>query len=203
MLVVIAILGILASIIVAYIIPKSQQSAFNQVTAELHQFETAIDSYHADFGAYPPDNPSVVTRFSTWNTNQADYLPPLYYELEGSVANTTPAGGLTGTFGSGDAAIAQGDYTRYFGLAGPQNSSPASLKNYLTNLRPAQAKKLYNTQVYVLTCSIGTPASSTDQNLNPWNYNRTNPTNNPATYDLYNSRILVGNKYYTIGNWSR
>ena len=211
MLVVIGIIGILATIIVAFILPKAQQSALNTVNAELHQLETAIDTYHADFGAYPPDNPSQkaldpvgLTSFMTWNQNRHDFLAPLYYELEGAVANVDNKGALTGTYGTNGTFINQSDYVHYFGLGGPQNSSSASLKNYLTNLRPSQFKRVApGVQVFVLTCSIGTPSSPTDPNLNPWSYNSSNPTNNPATYDLFTTNIVVGNTNYTMGNWSR
>jgi prepilin-type N-terminal cleavage/methylation domain-containing protein len=143
MLVVIGIIGILATIIVAFILPKAQQSALNTANAELHQITTAIDTYHADFGAYPPDNPylrspaPVITGFMRGGSNVVDILPPLYYELEGAVANVDTGGTLTGTYGTNESFINQSDYVHYFGLGGPQNSSSASLKNYLTNLRPA------------------------------------------------------------------
>jgi prepilin-type N-terminal cleavage/methylation domain-containing protein len=207
LLVVIGIIGILASLVVAFVIPKSQQAALHQATAEMRLIEAAIDSYHADFGTYPPDNPrsnlNLLRTFKTWNLVQHDYLQPLYYELSGAAANPPPAGQPVASFGAGQTYVAAADYSAFFGLGGPQNSSPPSLKSYLKDLKPTQYKAFPGTQVFVLTCSIGTPASPADLNLNPWSYNSSSPTNNPAGYDLFNTNILVGNKYYTIGNWNR
>ena len=205
MLVVIGIIGIIAAMVVGFILPKAQQSRLNTASAELYQMETAISSYHADFGVYPPDNSTALTRFQTWNITHSDYLPPLFYELNGAVINTTANGAAAGTYGSGQTQISRDDYSQYFGLAGPQNSSPASLKSYLPGLRNGQFKRVNNVlpYVYVLTCSIGTPTSDSDPNINPWGYNSSNPTNNPGSFDLFNTNILIGSKYYQIGNWSK
>jgi hypothetical protein len=186
------------------VLPKAQQSNFNQAKAELQMVQTAIETYHTDFGVYPPDNwPTRPTAMHfpiyTWgsSTPTPTYLPPLFYELTGAAANP----GNTSFGGSKYPQITSAEYQRNFGLAGPQNSSPESLKTYLTSLRPGQSKETTpGSQVYVLTCSVGTPPSTSDPNLNPWMYNSSGPTNNPASFDLF-TWIKIGTNYYEIGNF--
>ncbi len=196
MLVVIAIMGVIASLVIAFVLPKAQQASLSQAKAELQTIQNAIESYHADFGTYPPDNTTATTTITTWGTNQAWYLQPLFYELSGAAGSA----GNTVFGGSSYPSITQTAYKQVFGLAGPQNSSPESLKNYLPGLRPGQSKMLAHEQVFILTCSVGTPVAATDPNMNPWIYFSSHPTNNPATYDLF-APVKIGTNVHIIGNF--
>jgi prepilin-type N-terminal cleavage/methylation domain-containing protein len=196
MLVVISIIGIVASLVVAFVLPKAQLSRLKQATAELHGVATAIDSYHQDFGTYPPDNTTQLDNYHLNGFAKADYLPPLLYELVGAAFDGK------NYFGTNDFRVSASSYQSVFGMMGPQNSSPETLKNYLPGLKLGQYKAVesVNPSVYVLTCSVGTGTTPSDVSMNPWIYNKTNPTNNPASYDLFTTNILIGSKWYTIGN---
>src|ERR1035438_8848200 len=69
LLTVIAVIGVLAAFTVPVLHGVSRLKYLNTTKAEMGQLETAIDSYHAAYGFYPPDNPGNSL------TNQ------LYYEL--------------------------------------------------------------------------------------------------------------------------
>jgi prepilin-type N-terminal cleavage/methylation domain-containing protein len=198
LLIVIGIIGLIAGMLVAFAVPKAQQSKIHQAEAELQSVVMAIDSFHSDFGSYPPDNTNNLDKgWTTYGARQEDYLPPLFYELTGAVQNPSSSPD-TMTFGSNAFLVARKDYFFAFGLEGPQNSTPDTLKNYLPHLRPSQYKALPSGP-YVLTCSIGTDATPTG--MNPWRYHRSNATNNPASYDLY-VPLVIGNKTNFVKNWS-
>jgi hypothetical protein len=40
------------------------------------------------------------------------------------------------------------------------------------------------------------------EDLNPWRYNSSNPTNNPGSYDLW-IQLVIGGKSNLICNWSK
>src|SRR5476651_2026488 len=58
LLVVLAIIGILAAFIVTIGPAMTRTAYINKTRAEMAQLETAIDSYKAAYGFYPPGNPS-------------------------------------------------------------------------------------------------------------------------------------------------
>ena len=74
LLVVISVIGILASLIVGVSGVATSKARVSQVQALLNKVGTAIDTYHADFGSYPPD-----ARFSNGLSNTA--TNQLFYEL--------------------------------------------------------------------------------------------------------------------------
>ena len=71
LLVVIVIIGILASLVVGLSGTASRKMRESRTRAELAGIGTAIESYKAKFGHYPPDNPKDPA------------LNSLYYELTG------------------------------------------------------------------------------------------------------------------------
>ncbi|MBT7026644.1 MAG: prepilin-type N-terminal cleavage/methylation domain-containing protein, partial [Verrucomicrobia bacterium] len=71
LLVVIVIIGILASLVVGLSGTAGRKMRESRTRAELTAIGTAIESYKAKFGHYPPDNPKDPA------------LNSLYYELTG------------------------------------------------------------------------------------------------------------------------
>lgn len=196
MLVVIAIIGILAALIVGgagYAVSKGRIS---RVQAERDALITAIQSYKKTKGFYPPDNPNTNTQSS------------LFYELTG----TTNDGGSS--FGSKltQETFLASDVTNLFGVGGFLNSSPDP--NNINNFAPAIAKTGGTATFYISGNSgptftlFGVPVSgpsltnsSTGKSMNLWNYVSSNPTNNPGSYDLWMDVIYSG-KTNRISNWS-
>src|SRR5450756_1847762 len=77
MLLVISIIGVLTAMIIGLSGYAAEKRIRSRVTAELHMLLTAIDSYKAQFGTYPPDN-QVLGLVDRSFPNQ------LYYELSGT-----------------------------------------------------------------------------------------------------------------------
>src|SRR5687768_12996877 len=78
MLVVIAVIGILAAILLGALPAISDKKIRSSVRAELQRLTTAIEDYKAKHGFYPPDNPDTA------NAARAVAQPPLFYELVGT-----------------------------------------------------------------------------------------------------------------------
>ena len=205
---VIAVISILASMMFPIGKALNRIKMKARVQAELTQIETAIQSYKAKLGTFPPDNPANPL------VNQ------LYYELSGTIV--TNAGGsarfyltLDGTSRlSADAATFQ----TYFGpkVSGIMNTTRAAgdegvfAVNFLKGaLRPDQIAIL-PTGAKALVTSLRWPEGhpyhpvqgAAFKTVNPWRYNSTNPTNNPGTYDLWVDVIIDG-KTNRFGNWSK
>ena len=77
LLIVISIIAILAAFIVTIGPSLKRRAYISKTQAEMAQVETAIENYHDALGFYPPDNPGNAL------VNQ------LYFELEGTVTNST------------------------------------------------------------------------------------------------------------------
>ena len=193
LLVVIAIIGVLAALTFPVVTSVKENATRRKVKAELHLVQTAIDSYQAKFGFYPPDNPCSSL------TNQ------LYFELLGVVLKGTTFETLDGS-----ARLLNTDLPAVFGQSGG-NRCVAGIVNvtkgvgaddtvsaitFLKGLKPNQYGEI-KPKVRVLTCSV----ASADGSINPWRYNSSSPTNNPGSYDLWVDILLAG-KTNRVSNWS-
>ncbi len=61
LLIVIAIIGVLATLLLANFISVRQRSRDAQRKADLRQIQSAVELYKADQGSYPPDLPGIYT----------------------------------------------------------------------------------------------------------------------------------------------
>jgi prepilin-type N-terminal cleavage/methylation domain-containing protein len=176
MLVVIAIIGLLAAMIVGGASHVRETSVRNRVRAEMNQVVTAIESYHKKFGFYPPDNPN----------NPAS--PPLYYELTGNT-NLLDKPTILALFS-------------VKGFVNSQADENERVPNFFPNLG-VENKGYREINATPKACVLTVPVPGTDPinpDLNPWRYVSKNPTNNSETYDLW-AEVKVGNKTIVIGNW--
>ena len=199
MLVVIAIIGILAALIVAgsgYAISKGRIS---RVQAERDALVTAIQSYYKNKGFYPPDNTTNITQ------------PSLFYELTGT---TNDMGGAASGFVSTltQEHLSSANLTSLFNVGGFLNSSPDPTAIY--NFDPSVAKSGGSGSFYITGNSgptftlFGVPVdgpyttnSIAGKSINPWRYVSSNPTNNAGSYDLWID-VKYGSKTNRISNWS-
>jgi hypothetical protein len=167
---------------------------------ELKQIETAIDSYKAKYGHYPPDNPGIPA------------LNQLFYELHGTTnMNGTvfqtldrreqiPVASVSTVFGAGVAG--------FVNCSRAGNDELAAGMNFLPGLKAGQYGFASNSVRFaVLTTSVPWPKNlgpviaGWPDELNPIRYNSSSPTNNPKSYDLW-VNIFVGGKTNRISNWS-
>jgi hypothetical protein len=90
---------------------------------------------------------------------------------------------------------------------GDESSTPA--RDFFPDLKPKQIATLYtnvNDVVKILVTSVGGPDTTYKplgmQDVNPWRYNASNPTNNPGSYDLWVQLVIAG-KTNLVCNWSK
>ena len=206
MLVVITIIAILAAVIVPLAGNIAAGQKLKRVQGEMAELETAIKSYESARGHNPPDNPRDFA------------VPPLFYELTGTVYSETGATPKIFRRIHGAEQITEASAKAAFGVAGFVNSSyvqnpqsqdqirESEVRDFLPDLKPAQYQQVnYAGQdVVVLGVPIDGPndlSASDGRKINPWHYNLSNPTNNPSSYDLWMDVIIRG-KTNRVCNWS-
>ena len=201
LLVVIAIIAVLAAMLFpAFNIIKAR-AAIKKAQTELKQIETAIESYKANHGFYPPDNPANVTGSQ------------LFYELLGTKQNGANFETLDGREQIPAASVP----VAFPGVNGFVNCTRIGAgdetgvgKNFLTGLKPGQYgfATTGGVRYGLLATSVGWPANlgavaaGLPLELNPWRYNASTPTHNPKSFDLWVD-IVVSGKTNRISNWSK
>ena len=203
LLVVIAIMGVLAALILPVVGAVKKHQYLYNTQAEMAKLETAIDRYKAAYGFYPPSNPNGSL------TNQ------LYYELTGTTNTSLPTDTPVYQVLDGSSSLKAADVTSVFGVGGFMNcSKPASgedasaARNFLPDLKPNQMGTIKAGNVWVtnLITAVGGPDATYQplsvQDLNPWRYNSSNPTNNPGSYELW-IQLVIGKQTNLICNWTK
>lgn len=188
LLVVIAIIGLLAGLVVAIGGPALRNARLKRASVELKSLETIIEGYKQKKGFYPPDNPN----------NPAQ--PPLFYELTGTFYDGIKFYPLNNTNTTIDPSV--------FNLGGFVNSTQNQAEDpvYSQSFSPGQYAEVSSSpDIELLVCPVPGPKMvknpTTGAELNPWNYNSSNPTNNPNSFDLWVD-VSIGSKTNRICNWS-
>lgn len=117
LLVVISIIAVLAGLVVGVAPVAGKRMREARIRAELAALVTAIESYKARYGVYPPDNHNPATR----TTNPV--LNPLFYELTGVLVDNNPSNPSLVTADDG-LSIRPETFLQYFGREGVLNSTP-------------------------------------------------------------------------------
>jgi hypothetical protein len=87
----------------------------------------------------------------------------------------------------------------------------AAARNFLPDLKPNQfGAAIYENAtegVNLLIGSVGGPYAQYQplgqQDLNPWRYNSSSPTNNPGSYDLWIQLVFAPGQTNLICNWTK
>ena len=218
LLVVISVIAVLAAFTIPVAGAIKKKEFINSAQAQMTLIETALESYKADHGFYPPCNPNNAF------TNQ------LYYELVGTATNVVNASLAYEPLDGGPALLAS-DATAYFGSGGIINCTQGSgedakkARSYLLDLKPGQTATNGN-GVKILVASVNGPDSlyqpltlfttGNGNHANPFRYVYPG-TNNPGSYDLW-VQLSIGSvfntatpppnniatpKTYLICNWSK
>lgn len=202
LMVVIGIITVLAALTFPAVKKVKENVTRRKVKAELQQIAVAIDSYKARYNTYPPDNPvNAVTN-------------PLYFELVG----TEPAGANEYRTLDQKARIRTADFNAVFGggVAGfvnhtrDQSGEGQPAENFFSKAGlPSSLIGSYpvgGSVICLIVTSVEWPASRGEiitghPGMNPFRYVSSNPTNNPASYDLWVD-IFLGGRINRISNWS-
>ena len=214
LLVVISIIAVLAALILPVAAQVKRQALLHSAQAEMSQIETAIERYKSVYGFYPPD--STVTMSNT-PINQ------LYYELVGTTNIAAPGANpdyqVLGDPGQILTGGPGGQVSQVFSVSGFMNcdkpgadESAAHAQNFLPDLKPRQIQENLTNSLAptvgftMLVSSSGGPDPGYQPlnvlDANPWRYHSSNPTNNPASYDLY-VQLRIAGKTYLICNWNK
>ena len=216
LLTVIAIMGVIAALIMPVVGAVKKRQYLYNAQAEMEKVATAIDRYKAAYGFYPPSPTTPPTA-----GNPSTLINQLYYELTGTTnINLPPGAPLYQSLGGSPPNVAAADVQTAFGVAGFVNCSKSgssedasAARNFLPDLKPNQITVISNSTgpttpvpVTILIGSVGGPDPTYQplgtQNLNPWRYNSSSPTNNPGSYDLW-IQLSIGGKTNLICNWTK
>ncbi|MEN9675755.1 MAG: hypothetical protein RIS76_1651, partial [Verrucomicrobiota bacterium] len=115
LLVVISIIAVLAGLVVGLAPMANRRMKEARIRAELAALTSAIDSYKAKYGVYPPDNYDPVRKQSN------PVLNSLFYELTGVLVDNQAQKLITV---DDNVAINPDVFLTYFGREGVRNSVP-------------------------------------------------------------------------------
>jgi prepilin-type N-terminal cleavage/methylation domain-containing protein len=192
LLVVISIIGVLAAFIIPGLKAVKKQQLIRTASAELKQIESALESYKAKYGVYPPGNPVSGL------TNQ------LYYELSG--VTTSPGNYQTL---DGASTVATNSYMNTFNIGGVVNCShgtgedASKAAGFLPGLKPNRIGTVGGIN-YLITSVRGPDANYTplgQPDVNPFRYVYPG-TNNPNSYDLW-VQLVISGQTNLVSSWSK
>lgn len=200
MLVVIAIIGVLAAILLGVLPGVMHRKVMARVQVELTQLQNAIEYYKEKNGFYPPDNnetPKELTR------------PPLFYELVGTGVDTVNNTSYYYPLNGETNRLSETDVQNAFGTKGFLNSGePGEVKNFYPTLKSSQYQRSPNDSK---TIFLVAPAKGPSGEFNPWRYvvakpnprpNEPLPTHNPSSYDLW-AEVVYRGRTNVVGNWKQ
>jgi len=211
LLTVISIIGVLLAIGVGASGIAGRKMREARLRAELNAYVTAIESYKAAFGHYPPDNNRDGT-----NVNPA--VNQLYYELVGTIS--TNQGGAYRT-ADRQTWLESETFENTFNVQGIVNAVqwPATRpRGFLPSVKQEQRREVKLSPkaeaVEVLVAPVDWPVKWANnpafsppydkdaklKRVNPWRYVSTHPTNNPEGFDLW-AEYVAGKQWRVIGNW--
>jgi prepilin-type N-terminal cleavage/methylation domain-containing protein len=201
-LVVIAIMGTLAALLLPVAGAVKRHEYIYNAQSEMAKIETAIDRYKAAYGFYPP-GPTIFAL-----TNQ------LFFELVGTT-NSPLANGIAFYLTlDGRGQMSADDVKNMFGVGGFMNCSKPNggeeatvARDFLTDLKPSQLSFLTNnnyTNIFIVTADRGPDNTYQPMGMigvNPWRYVCPG-TNNPGSYDLW-VQLSISGKTNLICNWNQ
>jgi len=204
LLVVISIIGILAGFTIPALNSFKRSAVLNQTRAEMAQLITALDSFKAAYGFYPPGNQRTDYSLSS----DRFMLSPLYYELSGTTLSGANYVTLDGT-----SQIKVADVPTAYGIGGFINCTRGSgedsavARNFIPGLKQNRINENITNNIVrttMLVAAVGGPDvtyPAKSPNVNPWRY-ACPGTSNPDSYDLW-MKLSIGGKTYLLCNWSK
>jgi prepilin-type N-terminal cleavage/methylation domain-containing protein len=213
LLVVISIIALLAAFTIPVLHTVGRKKILDRTHGEMEQLETAIDSYKATYGFYPPSNPGYnPANPTTWNNALYN---PLYFELIGTTT-TNNNGRFNAQDGTSSVRIA--GLATVLGVSGFINCTKSAVgedapaaKDFLPGLTPNRiGLSITNpadgtNPVGLLLAAVGGPDPGYrplgGSGINPWRY--VSPgINNPNSYDLW-VQLVISGRTNLVCNWSK
>ena len=200
LLTVISIIGLVAGLVIGLGPGASRSMKVKRVQSDLRQLETAIESYKAKYGSYPPDNQYPVNGSAQAH---GGFPNQLFYELKGCYYQPQ-AGTFQSVYNNNVLKISQ--VKQVFNTDGIQNASEdrTAIQDFLKEMKPEQAVFYTNIgggqtiPIFALRVPFAGPDGPSQPNY--WHYVSKNPTNNAQTFDLW-AVVVIGRTTNVIGNW--
>lgn len=208
-LMVIAIMGIIAAMVLTGGQYASKVKKETAVKAEREKLQTMIDNYQAKLNFYPPDNGNLASLSSSISQSVYEGYTAsnaLIYELTG-VTNTNSTQAIIFN-GTNISLLANGDFNKYFDRMGIANADSSEPQNFFKPPPRPQDYTNYPGSNPSEDAALGllVPAPLTQNRPNFWHYDSSSPRrHNQNSYDLW-AEFLVGSKngnliIETNGNW--
>lgn len=213
LLVVISIIGVLASLVVGLSGVAIRKSRLSRITGELNQYVTAIESYKADKGFYPPDHkyPKIPPPHPTNTVNTV--IHPLYYELAGTVLIGQSPNQRFQVKNS-DEILTVDTVQNVFQAPGFANASTETnaVKGYFSFKASQYGKSKEYPEVNLMKVPLDWPTESNShakfekppiagEKFNPWRYDASSVNRrNRSGFDLW-AEVYIGGEKKVIGNW--
>ena len=213
LLVVIAIIGVLAAMTIPILGSLKRQQALKVARGEMEKIETALESYKAQYGVYPPGNQNAADL-----SKIPPYYPALYNQLYYELSGTTNNGGAYVTLDGVDSiSISPANQVKAaYGVEGFVNNAKGGgedvqpAQNFLPGLKPnAYNSSITNNSIRtteLVTSFTGTdpayqPLGPGSAGINPFRYLYPG-VNNPNSYDLWVQLVIKG-KTNLVCNWNK
>lgn len=209
LLVVLAIIGIVASLVVGMIGTVKAKQMEAQVSADKSSITLAIQSYQAKLNFYPPDNGFLVSASpsfpvgSQYNYDGLAATNPLIYELTGATNfNNSTIMLFDGTTNT------SANYNTVFNRSAVNNGNPDEPHDFFSAGMSAKEYAAYqnfgsNLTLYGLIVPV--PYSPTTTTPNFWHYDSSSTNrHNQNSFDLWAEYTLPTRSGVTIitnGNW--
>jgi prepilin-type N-terminal cleavage/methylation domain-containing protein len=199
LLVVISIIALFAALIVPFTARVFAKRTITRVQIELYKLDSAIESYKATLGVYPPGNLFA----NRWTNKSEHFATTLFYELTGCTNNVdvmnTPIKIADLKAATGNEAI----------LNSPEMGGPG--RNFFGSVRPDQHAVPNTSKIREFVVNVPGPEPTSGpvydlekegRIVNPWNYDPSSTNKiNADRFDLWVD-IFVGKRIYRICNWS-
>ena len=211
LLTVIAIIALLAGLVVGLGGKATEANRAGRVKAEHQRLVTAIESYKAEVGSYPPDNINTTGSFTDYRQRIA--RNSLFYELSGCIFTNNASGGSFVVVGKPDEVITTADLKANFGADGVQNSGRrvgevpyrgVQFKpNQYSDIQPASGSGDVDALIVPVQGpkDIELTAPDGKKKVNPWLYDAsTTNRHNLETFDLW-AEYLGKKRTNIVGNW--
>jgi prepilin-type N-terminal cleavage/methylation domain-containing protein len=203
MLVVIAIIGIVAALVINMNVTAQTKKKEAQVKGDAASLLLAINDYQSKLNFYPPDNPNVDSNVPGPIYDAYAATNPLIYELTGAT-NNYPASGSILLF---DGTNTAPNFTTLFGRAGVNNANQdAPPQNFFNSGPQPKEYAAYAGGFGLEGLIVPVPISNDPTQTNFWHYDSSSTNrHNLQSFDLWAEYISANksgsNIITTNGNW--
>ncbi len=209
LLVVISIIGLLASLVTGMSGLASRKMRDYRVQTELQKLITAIENYKLQVGYYPPDNPTIYGAQNSTNWQRLG-RNALLYELSGCIFSNTGPSDATFRILTKSETVTPTQLKTTLGAEGVVNSArrlrDVPFRQF--SFKSSEYKEIKDSGgVSILAVPVEGLLSemlvdvNSKTTINPWRYDSSSTNrHNPGGFDI-SAKYMVGRTNKEVGNW--